>query len=72
MDMGETALACSIASIPFWIAVAVYVWRHPKESSGMRLGLIRWGMIPVMIGGVPLAYPLAMMIGLRLGNEVFR
>jgi hypothetical protein len=51
-DMGEIQRAVMIASVPFWLMVYLIIYRNPHTPSIWAMLFIRWGLIPIIIGGV--------------------
>jgi hypothetical protein len=56
-DFGVASESSIIVSIPFWIWVAFVIWRNPVAPSRFTLQLIRWGLIPIILIGGHLIYP---------------
>jgi hypothetical protein len=52
-DMGETQRLCAIASIPFWLAVAMIGYRRPTLTKGDQV-FVRWSLLPIVLVTAPL------------------
>jgi hypothetical protein len=49
LDFGQTFRVCAVAAIVHWITIAIIVARRPLSPTGLDLGIIRWGFIPMFI-----------------------
>jgi hypothetical protein len=56
-DMGASQWGTIIAAIPFWGIVAFLIFRNPVPSR-LTLAVVRWGLIPILLVGVPLLRPI--------------
>jgi hypothetical protein len=49
LDFGQTFRVCAVAAIAHWIVIAIIVARRPASPTGLDLGIIRWGFVPLCI-----------------------
>jgi hypothetical protein len=49
LDFGQTFRVCAVAAIAHWIAIGMIVARRPLSPTGLDLGIIRWGFVPLGI-----------------------
>ena len=47
LDFGQTFRVCAVAAIAHWIVIAMIVARRPISPTGLDLGIIRWGFVPL-------------------------
>ena len=56
LDMGQTMSAYLYLSLPFWIGVGIIAVRRKSHPTKGDLLYIAYGLIPIMIGGIPLFF----------------
>ena len=54
LDLGQTKYAYMYCSIPFWIGVAMIMLRRKNLPTKGDIRFIAYGLIPIMLGGIPL------------------
>ena len=52
LDGGECLSAVVYSSIAYWAGLAFVVFRRPSTPTGGDLVFVRYGLIPIVIGGV--------------------